>query len=400
MYFFGFGMLKASESENKNAKNKEDESRKSSFKNVLRKITVSVLISALLAASAIGIGPTANPYVPTINPAIVKDMPTKTLNQKINASMVILQQLYNKENGQWSDAKWWQNANILETVINYTSITGSKRYAWMINNTFIKNTNFINEYYDDEGWWALTWLKAYQLTGNNAYLATSKSIFEDMTKGWDKTCGGGVWWDKAHTRKNAITNELFLRVALTLHQVTPGDKKYLNWAYKEYNWLMGSGLVSNSGLINDSLGKNCRVSNTEHWTYTQGEMMATLVEFEKITGNNKYMIQAQTIANANNKYNVDKNGVLYDKTCPVNNICYTDMEGFKGTYINGLRDLYMEDKNKAYLVFIDKNIKAIWLKDRSNFAELGLYWDGPFTEFNSATQSAAINAMLAGELRK
>ena len=54
---------------------------------------------------------------------------------------------------------------------------------------------FINGFYDDEGWWALLWIDAYDLTKEITYLQTAINIFLDMTKGWPSGCGnGGIWW--------------------------------------------------------------------------------------------------------------------------------------------------------------------------------------------------------------
>jgi predicted alpha-1,6-mannanase (GH76 family) len=41
--------------------------------------------------------------------------------------------------------------------------------------------------------------------------------FDYVAQAWDDTCGGGVWWSQARSYKNAITNELFLMGASTLH---------------------------------------------------------------------------------------------------------------------------------------------------------------------------------------
>ena len=49
--------------------------------------------------------------------------------------------------------------------------------------------------YDDQGWWGLAWLKAYELTGDKAYLFKAVQAFEWMVRGsWDDSqCGGGNW---------------------------------------------------------------------------------------------------------------------------------------------------------------------------------------------------------------
>ena len=75
---------------------------------------------------------------------------------------------------------------------------------------------FLNKYYDDEGWWALAWIDAYDLTHEKRYLAMSQSIFDDMAGGWDEACCGGIWWSKDRKYKNEIANELFLSVAAHL----------------------------------------------------------------------------------------------------------------------------------------------------------------------------------------
>ena len=56
--------------------------------------------------------------------------------------------------------------------------------------------NFINAWYDDEGWWVLLWLDVYELTGEQRFLEMAQVTFADMTTGWDDVCGGGVYWKK------------------------------------------------------------------------------------------------------------------------------------------------------------------------------------------------------------
>ena len=146
--------------------------------------------------------------------------------QRADAGMAALQNFYNPSTGLFNTpAGWWQAANALETTIDFSARANTDLYTSDIATTFNKNRtqNFLNNYYDDEGWWALTWIKAYDLTGNTDYLNSAKTIFSDMAGGWDTTCSGGIWWSKDRTYKNAIANELFLTVAGRLHNRTPGD---------------------------------------------------------------------------------------------------------------------------------------------------------------------------------
>lgn len=144
--------------------------------------------------------------------------------------------------------RWWQSATALESIIDNMMLTDSTTYYDAIETTFVNAQNeakgFINDYYDDEGWWAITWIKAFDFTGDEKYLSMAKSIFHDLTLGWDDhTCRGGLWWKKSHEYKAAIQNELFLVVAARLHQRSSGDDehKYLEWAQREWNWLNNSG---------------------------------------------------------------------------------------------------------------------------------------------------------------
>ena len=71
--------------------------------------------------------------------------------------------------------------------------TTTTTYTSDLQTTFSKNSaaHFLNQFYDDEGWWALAWIDAYDLTHDASYLSMSKTIFADMTGGWDAACGGG-----------------------------------------------------------------------------------------------------------------------------------------------------------------------------------------------------------------
>ena len=91
-----------------------------------------------------------------------------------------------------------------------------------------------SESWDDVQWVALAWLRAYNLTKQEAYLQRAL-FFYDMVveKAWDDTvCGGGLWWSGTTKYKNAITNELFLELNMRLYDMDPSNTTYLNWAIR------------------------------------------------------------------------------------------------------------------------------------------------------------------------
>src|ERR1700681_2066000 len=147
---------------------------------------------------------------------------------RADAAMARLYGFYNAATGLWNTTDWWNAANALEATIDYSARTGATTYTHVIDNTFTQaqhtHAGFINEFFDDEGWWALAWIKAYDLTREARYLTMAETIFADMYASWDTVCGGGIWWDKNnHEHKNAIPNELLLTVAARLHLRKPGD---------------------------------------------------------------------------------------------------------------------------------------------------------------------------------
>ena len=50
------------------------------------------------------------------------------------------------------------------------------------------------------------------------YLNEAVTIANYVNGLWDTgTCGGGVWWNRERTYKNAVTNGLYMRLTASLH---------------------------------------------------------------------------------------------------------------------------------------------------------------------------------------
>jgi predicted alpha-1,6-mannanase (GH76 family) len=323
------------------------------------------------------------------------------------AGTAALQQWYRPWRGLWATTGWWNSANALTAVIGYTQWTGDRSYAGVIETTFRAGRrwhrgpeSFINRYYDDNAWWALAWVAAYDLTRDRRYLEAARSIFDRNTAGWDDTCRGGLWWNEDRKYKNAITNELFLTLAARLHQRVPGaGDHYRSWALREWEWLRASGMIGTSGLVNDGLTAACANNGGTTWTYNQGVILGGLAALHEISGDRGYLEQGESIADATlarlaSPASSGLPGILAEPgeaaAAPKG-----DHTQFKGIFVRYLGDFCRPSPRPAYRSFILANARSIWENARNADNQFGFRWGGPFDQADASRQSSALDALNA-----
>jgi predicted alpha-1,6-mannanase (GH76 family) len=320
-----------------------------------------------------------------------------------------LQEWYNTETGLWETTGWWNAANALTGLIRYAAVSGDNSFVPVIENTFQKTKkfiipanekhpeqiveNYINEYYDDEGWWALAWVEAYDLTGTKKYLEMAKTILEDMKNGWDEKCNGGIYWKKGLPYKSAISNELFMLLAARLALRDENQSYYKNWALKEWDWFSKTGMINNLPLVQDGVKENCEAGG-RHFTYNQGVILAALADISKLTGDEKYTTQASKIALAAIQNMSTSEGVLKGHPKQEDG---ADGVQFKGIFMRHLAYLYGQTRNNIFREYILKNAESI----EKSGVKIGTYligsqWEGPFDKADAGRQSSAIDALVSG----
>jgi predicted alpha-1,6-mannanase (GH76 family) len=317
-----------------------------------------------------------------------------------------MQTWYNPSSGLYKTTGWWNSANAITVLTNYSRAAETQQFTPTLANTFqaaqTQNRGFLNNYYDDEGWWALAWINAYDLTQTPQYLSMAQSIFTDMAGGWDTTtCGGGIWWSKEKTYKNAVANELFLSVAAHLANRTSGADKmnYADWSRREWTWFLSSGMINAQDLINDGLNSSnptaCRNNQKATWSYNQGVVLAGLVEFSRFHNDPSLLSTAGQVAKAAITYLTDGNGILHDP-CEPN--CGADGPQFKGIFVRNLMTLYQAQPKPAYKRFIDQNATSILRNDQGTGSIFGLIWSGPIDSADASRQSSALDAIVAAAI--
>eukprot|EP01060_Flectonema_neradi_P033817 TRINITY_DN5773_c0_g1_i1.p1 TRINITY_DN5773_c0_g1~~TRINITY_DN5773_c0_g1_i1.p1 ORF type:complete len:389 (+),score=73.68 TRINITY_DN5773_c0_g1_i1:119-1168(+) len=330
----------------------------------------------------------------------------------VDNAFKVMNGFYDDRTGEWGRDKygWWHESNIIETTVNYGDITGNTTTCLeMVSNTFDKTkTNFELKVrtagYDDIGWSGLAWVQAYTISNksNPGYLNRSIAAFNEMSTVWDDHCGGGLWWDRKKSYKNAITNELFLTLAMRLHSAT-GDDTYLNWGTRTWNWFYNSAMPSSNNLIRDGLQNDC-TSTGEYYTYNQGVLLHGLSALYSVTKNetiSKFALSTigSVIANM-----TDENGILQE---PADSSGDPGPDGlqFKGIFTRYLGYFLGECADCGSVVrsskdFLVKNALSILRNDTNSEGQYGYLYQGPPEYTNYITHSSGFDTVAAAYARQ
>ncbi|MGO2584340.1 MAG: glycoside hydrolase family 76 protein, partial [Brachybacterium tyrofermentans] len=317
----------------------------------------------------------------------------------------------------WFPSSWWNSAVALQTIGDYMLRSGDRRYLDQLDHTFERNKgpfpagelsgdelygNFTSRVIDDSGWWALTWITAYDLTGEQKYLDMAVTIGEFMDDFWDpSTCEGGIWWNEERTYKNAVTNGQWIRLTAELHNRLPGDSAWLERSQVAWDWYLASGMANEAGLLNDGLTDACENNGDHVYTYNQGLAIGAPLELWRATGDPQLLEQARYFADsALAQGALFTEGILTEWTDVLGESTNDNHKQFKGIFLRYLMDLADTTGDARYQDVVATQAATIWEQDRSITDELGVRWAGASTEaspnvFDWRTQASALSALIA-----
>lgn len=241
-------------------------------------------------------------------------------------------------------------------------------------------------------------VRMYDLTGNQTYLDYAILDEEYMHNYWDDTCGGGIIWDIPNlSYKNAISNELYLTLAASLHNRIANDEIYLNRSLEAWEWFNASGMINAQNLINDGLSDDCVNNNDTVWSYNQGVILGGLVELYAATSDASYISKAKTIAEAALSSSLVVEGVLTEECEATPEGCDYNQQAFKGIFTRYLGILDTVVGGHPYREFLLTNAQSAWDRDRNGTDFFDVSWDGPCnaSAVTVATQASAASLMLA-----
>jgi predicted alpha-1,6-mannanase (GH76 family) len=332
---------------------------------------------------------------------------TRDAGEPRTAAATALMEFYDPNTGLWRNIGWWNSANALTAIIDNVRATGMGSYRYAIDDTYDRGQQhgpyFTNSFMDDTGWWALAWVDAYDLTGEQRFLTAAEGAADYLDTYWDTSmCGGGLWWTQDENYKNAIPNELYLQLTAALHNRIPGDTTYLDRAEAEWTWFQGSGMITSNNLVVDGLDSDPAANHdcltTDHrdvWSYNQGVVLGGLTELYRATGDATVLTEARTLATASTTdATLNPNGVLTEK-CEPTNSCGGDGPTFKGAYVRGLGTLDAALPDRPYLGYLLRQSATAYLRDRTTADQYGLHWAGPVDSTDASRQQSAVDLVDA-----
>jgi predicted alpha-1,6-mannanase (GH76 family) len=363
----------------------------------VRMRTLTLIATVLLS---ILVGQPVNTSLPRIHaPARVAALPTDAYTWDDRAVDALMDR-YEAGTGLWRATGWWNSANALTSLIDYMLLTEDRRYLWVVANTFHRarsahDGDFTNGFADDTGWWALAWIRAYDLTGRRRYLVTAQTDVDHMWSYHDAVCGGGLWWNARRHYKNAITNELFVKAASELHARLADDRRYVRRALNTWKWFAQSGMINSDHLVNDGLDpRTCSNNHDTTWTYNQGVVLGALVDLARATGRAHLWGVARTLADASTGVGPLRVDGVLTEPCEESG-CGADGASFKGIYARNLGELARATSDAHDRNSLASDALVAHDRDRTPSDRYGLHWAGPPEPFTSASQQSAVDLMVA-----
>lgn len=172
-----------------------------------------------------------------------------------------------------------------------------------------------DKYYDDNAWMVLTFLEAYDITGDKRYLKRAEETQEFVLSGWDDQLGGGIWWHEGHKggSKNTCANAPAALGCYRLAQYSDPEKakEWVEWGNRITAWTVKQ-FQGDDLLFEDAVVVATGEENRGKLTYNTALMIRNFIALYGITGEHAYWNEARRTADAAQSM-IQGNGAYRDK---------------------------------------------------------------------------------------
>ena len=244
-------------------------------------------------------------------------------------------------------------------------VNGSGGVSWLWG-----LTNTGTAYFDDAGWWGVSYLDAYRATGDKRWLWDAGRALSWINGfGWDKK-NGGTWWDTSQSHKTAEPLAAAAKIAATLYDVTH-RAYYLRIAKQYIAWADAKTRVASRGNLYGRSATDDTVMD-----YVQGMMIDADIQLCTALRQQSWCKKAEAVAGAS----VQAFPVLAD-WAPEYDIVYE----------RALLDLYAVDHDPRWYAVAYANAASAQAHSRAADGTWSLKWDGSYQQPGTIyTQSATL----------
>lgn len=300
-------------------------------------------------------------------------------------------QIFSVNNQSVAWCQYWPTAHALDVLVDQylrsPSPSLKDRMAQVVAGLKASNGNtYINFYYDDMEWMALAALRAYGATNELAYKDLALLLWADIKNGWSSDLGGGIWWRKDNSSKNAPSNLPAAILAARLYRQF-GNAADLQWAQRIYTWQKTHLYEPSSGWVQDNITAAGVKNTTWRFTYNQGTFIGAALELYLITGQQLYLddaLQATDYTLNSGQLTNASLGILKDEGG-------ADGGLFKGIFVRYLTRLMVEGnlpqtRRAALAQAMLTNARTLWLSaTKQNVLLFGSNWAATITGANDFT---------------
>jgi len=216
-----------------------------------------------------------------------------------------------------------------------------------------------NAYFDDAGWWGVSYLDAYRATGEARWLWDAGRVLSYMDRyGWDPV-HGGMWWDTGANYKTSEPLAAATLIAATLYRVQH-KAYYLKLAEKYLAWADANTRNPQAGNLYGRSATDGTVMD-----YVEGMMIAAHVQLCLATKQQSYCDDAESLAQAS----LDVFPVLHPWVPEADTI-----------YLQGILQLYAYDGNPTWYALAYKNAEEAKANSRDDTGWWSRDWWGDWAD--------------------
>jgi len=242
-----------------------------------------------------------------------------------------------------------------------------------------------DRFYDDNVWIGIDFTDLYIASKDREFLKRAEMVWNFVVSGRDSIMGDGIYWcEQRKESKNPCSNAPAAVFALKLYTATL-NKKYLAAGKELYEWTRKNLYDCEERVYSDNIRLDGKIGRAK-FSYNSGQMLQAASLLYQLTLNNRYKLEADTLAkacaerfftqNENGELRVRMHDVWFDAVMLRGFLEYSKLRpggGYMEVYRNTLEELWEKSRNSAGPIDFSRTSgkdRAFWLLGECGAAEM------------------------------